>query len=197
MTIYQAIYIAIGVYFGLFAITLYLARPGGRRLLGAVAGGLAVAVVGVGIESLSHVLGFWRYPSVEEPYGPTILYPLVVVVFALISLIGWRILRRFGWPGWIAFVLALTAVGVVRDFLVAERVLGIIVLARGVATVLVDAAIWVATVALAQAVMRWVAGPAGIDPLVRRFWSADAGTRPAKEGAGASDTLSDDGSFVP
>jgi hypothetical protein len=197
MTIYQAIYIAIGLYLALFAVTVYLARPGGHRLLGAVAGGVAVAVVGVGIESLFHALGFWRYPSVNEPYGPIMLYPLVVVVFALIGLIGWRIMRRFGWPGWIAFVVALTAIGVVRDFLVAERVLGIIVLAPGVATVLVDAAIWVATVALAHTVMRLVAGPAGTDRLGRRFWSADAGTCPAKEGAAASATLSDDGSFVP
>jgi hypothetical protein len=178
MTIYQAIHIAIAVYLGLFAVTLYLARPGRRRLLGAVAGGVAVAVVGVGIESLFHALGFWRYPSVQEPYGPVSLYPLVVVVFALVSMIGWRIMRRFGWTGWIAFVVTLTTVGVVRDFLVAERILGIIVLARGVATVLVDAAIWIATVALAQAVMRLVAGPAGKDPLGRRLWSAGDGPRP-------------------
>ena len=163
MTIYQAIYIALIVYGALLAMTLYFARPGRRRLLGALAGGLAVAVVGVGIESLFHSLGFWRYPSVEEPYGPLALYPLVVVVFALLALIGWR--------GWIAFLVILTTLGVLRDFLVADRVLGIIVLARGFLTVLIDAAIWIGTVALAQAVMRLVAGPADADRLGRRPWS--------------------------
>jgi len=171
MTIYQAIYIALIVYGALLAMTLYFARPGRRRLLGALAGGLAVAVVGVGIESLFHSLGFWRYPSVEEPYGPLALYPLVVVVFALLALIGWRIMRRFGWRGWIAFLVILATLGVLRDFLVADRVLGIIVLARGFLTVLVDASIWIGTVALAQAVMRLVAGPAGADRLGRRPWS--------------------------
>ena len=77
-----------------------------------------------------------------------------------------------GWRGWIAFLFFLTLQGVVRDFLVAERMLGIIVLAPGIATVLVDAAIWIGIVALAQAVMRLVAGPAGADRLGRRSWSA-------------------------
>jgi hypothetical protein len=130
-----------------------------------------VAVVGVGIESLFHTLGFWRYPSVEEPYGPVVLYPLVVVVFAMLNLIGWRIMRRFGWRGWVTFVAILTMLGALRDFLVAEQALGIIVFAPGIATVLVDAAIWIVTVALAQVVMRLVAGPAGADRLTRRFWS--------------------------
>jgi hypothetical protein len=172
MTIYQAISIAIGVYLALLALTISLARPGRRRLLGALAGGVAVAVVGVGIESLFHILGFWRDPSVEEPYGPVALYPLVVVVFAMLTLVGWRIMRRFGWRGWIAFLAILTTLGVLRDFLVAERVLGIIVLAPGIVTVVIDAAIWIGTVALAQAVMRLVAGPAAADRLGRRFWSA-------------------------
>jgi hypothetical protein len=172
MTIYQAIYIAIGVYLMLLAVTTYFARPTKRRFLGALAGGIAVAVVGVGIESLFHTLGFWHYPSVEEPYGPVALYPLVVVVFTMLALIGWRVMRRFGWPGWITFIAVLTTLGVLRDFLIAEQVLGIIVLARGIGTVLVDAAIWIGTVALAQAVMRLVAGPAVADRLGRPAWSA-------------------------
>ena len=132
-------------------------------------------MVGIGIESLFHTLGFWRYPSVEEPYGPVALYPLVVVVFAILTLIGWRIMREFGWRGWITFLAILTTLGALRDFLVAEQVLGIIVFAPGIAPVLVDAAIWIVTVALAQSVMRLVAGPAGADRLARRFWSTHGG----------------------
>lgn len=171
MSIYQAIDIAIGLYLCLLAVTAYFTRPGRRRFLGALAGGLAVAVVGVGIESLFHELGFWRYPSVEEPYGPLALYPLVVIVFTMLALIGWRIMRSFGWRGWIAFVATLATIGVIRDFLVADRILGIIDLAPGIATILVDAAIWITTVALAQAVMRLMAGPAVADRLGRRPWS--------------------------
>jgi hypothetical protein len=174
MTIYQAIWIALVVYAVLLAATMYFTRPGRRRLLGALAGGIAVAAVGVGIETLFHRLGYWRYPSVDAAYGPVTLYPLVVLVFTMLALIGWRVTRRFGWPGWIVFVAILATLGALRDFLVAERVLGIIVLAPGPATVAVDAAIWIGTVTLAQAAMRLVAGPAAADPLGRRPWSAGA-----------------------
>jgi hypothetical protein len=170
MTIYQALDIAIGVYFVLLAATVWLARPNRRRLLGAVAGGAAVAVIGVGIESLFHTLGVWRYPSVEQPWGPAMLYPLVVIVFTMLALIGWRVTRRFGWRGQLVFLATLATLGVLRDFLVAERVLGIIVFARGIAAVLVDVGIWVAVVALAQGVMRLVAGPAAEDRLGRPPW---------------------------
>jgi hypothetical protein len=135
-----------------------------------LAGGVAVAAVGVGIESLFHTLGFWRYPSVDQPYGPVAIYPLVVVVFTMLALIGWRIMRRFRWPGQITFVAILTTVAVLRDFLVAEKVLGIIAFAPGIATVMVDAAIWVGIVALAQTVMWLVAGPSAADRLGNKHW---------------------------
>ena len=127
-------------------------------------------VVGVGIETLFHTLGFWRYPSVEQPYGPIALYPLVVVVFALLDLIGWRVMRRFGWRGLMVFLALLTTLGVARDFLIAEQLLGIIVFARGIATVVVDAAIWLGIEVLALTAMRLVAGPAAADPLGQRLW---------------------------
>ncbi|HEX4737166.1 MAG TPA: hypothetical protein VH331_06360 [Allosphingosinicella sp.] len=172
MTIYQALDIAIGVYFVLLAATVYLTRPNQRRLLGALAGGIAVAIIGVGIEALFHTLGVWRYPSVEQPYGPAMLYPLVVIVFTMLALIGWRVTRRFGWRGQLMFLAILTTMGALRDFLVAERVLGIIVFAPGASPVLVDAGIWIGTVVLAQAVMRLVAGPTAEDRLADRSWSS-------------------------
>jgi hypothetical protein len=127
--------------------------------------------VGVGVEILCHSLGFWRYPSVEEPYGPLTLYPLVVVVFTILALLGWRIMRRFGWRGQATFLAILVLQGMIRDYLVAEQALGIIVMAPGVPTMFVDAACWIGTAALAQTVMRLVAGPANADRLGSRLWS--------------------------
>jgi hypothetical protein len=175
MTIYQALYVAMGVYLPLLAATAYFTRPNRRRFRGALAGGAAVAVVGLGIEALFHTLGFWRYPLVEQPYGPAALYPLVIVVFTMLALIGWRVMRRFGWRGQGVFLAISTTLGVLRDFVVAEKVLGIIVFARGIGTVLVDAAIWIGILALAQAVMRVVSGPAAADQLGHRPWSRRPG----------------------
>ena len=100
------------------------------------------------------------------------MYPLVVVIFALLALVGWRILRRFGWLGEAVFLTMLAVLGTLRDYLVAEQGMGIIVFAPGVATVVVDAMCWTGLTALSQGVMRLVAGPAAADPLARWPWQA-------------------------
>ena len=172
MTIYHALDIAMVLYSVLLAATVWLARPNRRRLLGALAGGTAVAVLGIGIESFFHSLGVWRYPSVEQPAGPALLYPLAAIVFTMLALVGWRVTRRWGWRGQATLLAILTIFGVLRDFLAAEHVLGIIVFAPGFATILIDAGLWAGLVALAQAVMRVVAGPAGEDRLGERPWAS-------------------------
>jgi len=163
----QAILVGLCIYPLILAATTYFTRATRRRFLGAVAGGLSVAVVGVGVEVLAHALGLWRYPSIEQPYGPPLLYPLAVVVFAILALLGWRVMRWFGWRGEIVFLTALAVVGMLRDYFIAQP-MGIIVFAPGPLTVVVDAACWIGTTALAQATMRVVAGPAAADGLARR-----------------------------
>jgi hypothetical protein len=163
---------ATGVYLAMLAAAIGFTRATARRVAGALIGGGAVAVAGVGIEALAHTLGWWRYPSVETPYGPPMLYPALVLAFALLSLIGWRVTRRFGWRGQVAFLAAVTVVGTLRDYLYAAKYPHWIVFAPGIVTVLVDAACWAGLTALAYAVMRLVAGPARDDPLARRPWGA-------------------------
>jgi hypothetical protein len=66
-------------------------------------------VVGVGIEVLFQTLGFWHYPSVDQRYGPVLMYSLIVLMWDGYSLMGWRVMRRFGWRGETVF-LAVVAV---------------------------------------------------------------------------------------
>lgn len=165
---HQILVLATGVYLALMIAAVYFTRATARRTTGALAGGLVVAVIGVGIEALCQTLGFWRYPSTSKRYGPLLMYPVLGLMFAFLALVGWRVTRRFGWRGQVVFLVALAVVGTLRDYLIGQQALGFIVLAPGVATVLVDAACWAGLAALSQAVMRVIVGPADADPLARR-----------------------------
>ena len=156
------------VYAVMLVATAHFTRATARRVAGALVGGLAVGIVGVGVETLAHTLGWWRYPSVETPYGPPLLYPAVVLVFAALALIGWLVTRRFGWRGQVVFLAALAVLGALRDYQWAARRPELIVFAPGIGPALVDVACWGGLAGLAQAIMRWVAGPTGGDPLARR-----------------------------
>jgi len=177
MNAQELLLLATCIYLVLLTATTFFTRATRRRFLGALAGGLAVAVIGVGVEVLFQTLGFWHYPSADQPYGPPLMYPLIVVMLAMLALLGWRVMRRFGWRGQAVFLIAIVVVGTLRDYLVAGQALGFIVFAPGPLTVLVDAACWAGTTALAQAVMRLVAGPADSDRLAQRPWENRLTTR--------------------
>ena len=162
---------ATAAYLLILAVTVYFTRPIWRRFMGAAAGGGVVAIVGVGVESLFQTLGFWYYPdAADRPYGPEVMYPLVVVMWTILALVGWRIMRRYGWRGHFIFLTVLAIVGSLRDYLVAEQALGILKLTPGISTVIIDMACWAGTTALAQAVMRVIAGSANADRLAVRRW---------------------------
>ena len=122
------------------------------------------------MEFVGQALGFWRYPSDESGRGPLLLYPLLILVFAVLSLIGWRVMRRYGWRGEAVFLASVALLGTLRDYFVAGQALGVIVLAPGVTTVLVEIVCWGGQTAMAQALMWSVAGPAGADRLARQPW---------------------------
>lgn len=160
------------VYLVVFALTIYFTRATARRVLGAAAAGMAVAVVGFGVELLCQALGFWHYPSDDTGRGPLLMYPILVLMFAVLALIGWRVVRRFGWRGEVAFLALVTVLGALRDYFEAGQALAMIALAPGITTVLVDMGCWAGLTALAQGVMRLLAGQAAADRLARRPWEA-------------------------
>jgi hypothetical protein len=157
------------VYLAVFGASAYFSRATARRIAGALIGGVAVGVVGVGIETLAHTLGWWRYPSVETPYGPPLIYPIGILMFSAIALIGWRVTRRFGRRGQMVFLAGLSILGTLRDYGWAARLPQLIVFAPGIGTVIVDALCWASLAGLAQMVMRWIAGPVGGDQLASRL----------------------------
>ena len=96
------------------------------------------------------------------------MYPLIVVIFAFLALVGWRIVRRFGMRGLAVSLGVLAVVGTLRDYYVAGKLMNIIVFTPGVAMAMIDGVLWAGLTALAIGVMRVVSGPACHDQLVRR-----------------------------
>jgi hypothetical protein len=96
------------------------------------------------------------------------MYPVVILLFAALCLIGWRVSRRFGWRGQAAFLGAVTVWGTLRDYRVAAWRPDFIVFAPGIGVVFVDAACWAVLLAFALGVMHLVAGPARGDLLAQK-----------------------------
>jgi len=166
----QVLLVGIGVHLVYLCAAIYFTRATARRALGAVAGGVVVAAVGFGVELACQALGLWHYPSDDTGRGPLLMYPALALHWATLALIGWRVVRRFGWRGEAVFLAAVAVLGTLRDYFVAGQALGTISLAPGVTTVLVELVCWAGQTALAQAVMWPVAGPATADRLARRQW---------------------------
>jgi hypothetical protein len=152
----------------LLAAAVYLTRARSRRVAGALCGGVVAAVLAIGEDVLAHGFGWWWYPGVSTAYGPPLAYLAIALWYgAGVALIGWRITRRFPERGLGFFIAAVAVLGPLRDYGLAARV-GAVAFADGLAPVVADAVCWAGVAALAQAVMRAVAGPAAGDRLARR-----------------------------
>jgi len=172
----QLLLVGAGVHLVYLCAAVYFTRATARRVLGALVGGVAVAAVGYGVELACQALGLWYYPSDDTGRGPLLMYPSLAFLWATLALIGWRVVRRFGWRGEVVFLAAVALLGTLRDYFVAGQALGVIVLAPGATTVLVEIVCWAGQTALTQALMWLVAGPAAADRLARRRWeSAEPG----------------------
>ena len=151
------------VYLSILIAVIYFSRATPRRIVGALAGGGTVALVGTGVEALAHARGWWRYPSDDTPIGPVAMYPLIVLLFAFLALFGWIVMRQYGRRGTAVFLGILAIVGALRDYFIAGKLLGLIVFAPGVLLWIIDGFLWAGLTALAILVMRLVSGPARID----------------------------------
>jgi hypothetical protein len=162
------IILATCVYLSLLIVTIYFSGATPRRVAGALAGGAVVAVVGLGVEAFAHARGWWRYTSEDTPIGPVAMYPALIVILAFLALIGWIVMRRFGGRGLAVFLGILAVVGTLRDYLIAGKLMGLIVFAPGGLLWIIDGFLWAGLTALAILVMRSVSGPARSDRAASR-----------------------------
>jgi hypothetical protein len=146
---------------------VYFTRATARRVMGALVGGVAAGLLGLGAIALCEALGWWRVPFASTPYFLPLFYLGLSISLTPIYLVTWRLARRFGWRGLAVFLCVVAVIGPPRDYLIAATFPKWMVFAPGVAPILADAATYVGIVALGHAVMRLIAGPASEDRLAR------------------------------
>ena len=159
MTTQQLILIICAYSVGLVAV-VYFTRATSRRVLGALVGGAAAGLMTLGMIALCEAMGWWRIPLASTPHFLLLLYLGLVISYAPIYLITWRVARRFGWRGLAVSVGAAAVVGPPRDYLFAASYPEWVVFAPGVAPMLAVSVTYFGIVALGHAVMRLVAGSA-------------------------------------
>ena len=149
-------------------VVIYFTRATARRIVGALIGGLAAGMLGMGAIALCEALGWWQIPFASTPYFLPLFYLGLSISLTPVYLVTWRVARRFGWRGLAVFLCAVAVIGPPRDYLIAATFPKWMVFAAGVAPILADAATYLGMVALGHAVMFLVAGPGRADRLVRR-----------------------------
>lgn len=136
--------------------------------MGALAGGAAVGLFGMGAIFLGNALGLWQVPISWTPISLTLFYLGLAISVSPIYLVTWRVARRFGWRGLAVFIGAVAIIGPPRDYMYAATFPNWMVFAPGALPVIADAATYVGIVALGHAVMSLIAGSASEDQLARR-----------------------------
>jgi hypothetical protein len=153
----------------LFAVSAFLTRATGRRIAGGLAGSGAYALSTYLWDRVAGLAGWWHYPFDPSITGRMLaLYiPAGIVSRGAFGLIGWRLTRRFGWPGQAAFLLGWGLWGAIHDLggsvLFASS--DLMVFTPGPTPAVADFLNYATCGALAQLAIRLVGGPAAAGSL--------------------------------
>ena len=151
-----------GVYFAVLILVVYLTRAGRRRVVGALAGGLAAAVVGLVATTLAELNDWWSVPVIQAASDRAVILAAGLTISMMpVYLVTWRVARRFGIRGLTVCVGLAAIVGPPRDYAFAAQFPNWMVFSPGVAPIIAVAVTYVLWIALGHGVMRLVAGPAG------------------------------------
>ena len=148
-------------------VVIYCTRATARRFVGALVGGAAAGLLGMGFVALGESLSWWHIPFAATRSFLPLFYVGLMISLTPIYLVTWRLARRFGWRGPAVFIGIVAVIGPPRDYLIAATFPKWMVFAPGVIPILADAAAYVGMVAVGHAMMRFVAGRASEDQLAR------------------------------
>lgn len=150
-----------------FGVVAFFTRATPRRMAGALVGALPVVPLVMFYDRVAGRLGWWHYPVVTTGSAPLAWYVAAALVYgAAMGLVGWRVIRRHGTLGLLAFLVALALLGVARDYAYSIAT-GLIAFGPGPVPLVADLVAYASVAAIVQAVMYLVVGPPGADRLAR------------------------------
>jgi hypothetical protein len=133
----------------------------------------------IGYDAVGDASGWWHYTTGSTAHMPVLIYPGLYLWFGVgVTLIGWRVSRRFGSRGLIAFIGFMAVYGPVRDYAGIALTNGTIhVISSGIQPFVADVLLWASMNVVAQGVMWLVAGSPQSDSFARepfrftRYWT--------------------------
>ena len=149
------------------ALTAYFTRATPRRIAGALAVAIVIAPAVMLADTLAFYAGLWRYPLVATPYGPLEFYVAIGLGIGALTLLIWRLERRFGRRALVGAVAFMAVYGPFRDYVGGQAISHVIEFGPGPLPVVADMLAWAVGVSLGVLVMRVVAGAARADRLAR------------------------------
>ena len=166
----QALLIGFIVAPTLFALCAYFTRASARRIAGALVGVAAYGVLNYVWDQAAFLYGWWSYPAwLGTGRAPLTLYALAGIAGGACSLIGWRIVRRWGWKGFVGYLLFWAVYAVVHDYGGSKAFASsqLMVFGPGLTPIIADMLWFVTGNAAPLLAIRIVGGPANADPLAR------------------------------
>ena len=152
----------------LFVMIAFFTRATPRRIAGALIASIPIVPLVMFYDSIAARLGWWHYPSVTTGAAPLAWYVAAALGYgAAFGLVGWRMIRRFGWRGLLGFLIALSVFGVARDVTYA-RTTSLIEFGPGSVPLIADFFAYASSATLVQVLMYWLVGAPGSDQLARQ-----------------------------
>jgi hypothetical protein len=151
----------------LFVVIAYFTRAGVRRVAGVLIAAIPVIPMVMLYDKIAAQHGWWHYPSVTTASAPLAWYVAAVLGYgAAFGLIGWRIIRRWGRRGLVAFILLFALFGIARNYGYSLTT-QFIAFGPGPIPWLAELFAYGSAAAVVQILMRWMVGSAQSDALAR------------------------------
>ncbi len=101
----------------LFLLSAYFTHATRRQIAGALVGAAAYGAINYLWDQAALRFGWWSYPAwLGTGRAPLTLYILAGIAGSAMGLVGWRIIRRWGWRGVVGYLLFWMVYAVVHDY---------------------------------------------------------------------------------